>query len=70
MDAAARFAFGQNWADYAKTVGDDQLQAAIVGLNRLLPDGFDPQGKSFLDIGSGSGPQHYVRCMDALAGLP
>lgn len=50
-----RFQFGENWKDFSKTVDDKALQAAIDGLTRLLPDGFDPTGKTFLDIGSGSG---------------
>jgi len=50
-----RFQFGENWKDYSKTIDGTKLDAAIAGLKRLLPDGFDPAGKSFLDIGSGSG---------------
>lgn len=50
-----RFAFGDNWSDYAKTADGKALDEATAGLTRLLPDGFDPVGKSFLDIGCGSG---------------
>lgn len=50
-----RFAFGDNWSDYAKTVDERALTKAKAGLRKLLPDGFDPNGKSFLDIGCGSG---------------
>ncbi len=50
-----RFAFGDNWSDYAKTADDKALSEAKAGLARLLPDGFDPNGKLFLDIGCGSG---------------
>lgn len=50
-----RFSFGKNWSDYAKTADEHALANAVVGLNKLLPDGFDPNGKSFLDIGCGSG---------------
>jgi len=50
-----RFAFGDNWSDYAKTADGKALAEAQAGLTRLLPDGFDPNGKSFLDIGCGSG---------------
>ncbi|MBI1649854.1 class I SAM-dependent methyltransferase [Hyphomicrobium sulfonivorans] len=50
-----RFQFGQNWKDYSRTVDDEKLRAAIAGLIRLIPDSLDPSGKSFLDIGSGSG---------------
>jgi len=50
-----RFAFGENWSDYAKTVDERTLAEAKAGLRKLLPDGFDPKEKSFLDIGCGSG---------------
>ena len=46
-EAEVRFQFGENWKDYSKTIDDAKLDAAIEGLKRLLPDGFDPTGKSF-----------------------
>lgn len=49
-----RFAFGKNWASYAETVGEAHLAAAGAGLRRLLGD-VDLAGRSFLDIGCGSG---------------
>lgn len=52
---AIRFQFGQNWAEYSKNIGDDELRQAVVGVHKLLPDDLDAAGKSFLDIGSGSG---------------
>jgi 2-polyprenyl-6-hydroxyphenyl methylase/3-demethylubiquinone-9 3-methyltransferase len=52
---AVRFEFGQNWAEYSKQIGDEELRQAITGVKKLLPDDLDPAGKSFLDIGSGSG---------------
>lgn len=51
----ARFEFGQNWADFSNDINDETLELAIEGLKKLLPKDFDPNGKSFLDIGSGSG---------------
>jgi SAM-dependent methyltransferase len=48
------FAFGENWADYAKGIGDAQIAQAENGLRRLLGGG-DLGGKRFLDIGCGSG---------------
>lgn len=50
-----RFQFGENWKDFSKTVDDKALEAAMNDLSCLLPDSFDPTGKTFLDIGSGSG---------------
>lgn len=47
------FAFGKNWASYAKLVTQQQIDEAIVGLRRLVGD--DLRGKRFLDIGCGSG---------------
>ncbi len=48
------FAFGQNWASYAKTITEDKLREAITGLQRLLQN-TDLTHKRFLDIGCGSG---------------
>lgn len=47
------FAFGKNWASYAKLVTQQQIDEAILGLRRLVGD--DLSGKRFLDIGCGSG---------------
>lgn len=48
----AHFDFGKNWADYSRLIDESKLDAAVDGVNRLVSD---LQGKSFLDIGSGSG---------------
>ena len=53
LDQKSHFAFGKNWASYAKLVTDAQLDAAISCLRRLA--GGDLAGKRFLDIGCGSG---------------
>jgi SAM-dependent methyltransferase len=53
-DVERRFAFGRNWADYSRLIGEQQIAEAIAGLRRLLGD-FDLRGRRFLDIGSGSG---------------
>ena len=49
----AHFAFGDNWAAYAKDISEKDIDEAIEGLLRLL--GGDLKGKRFLDVGSGSG---------------
>jgi 2-polyprenyl-6-hydroxyphenyl methylase/3-demethylubiquinone-9 3-methyltransferase len=49
-----RFAFGANWASYAARIGEQEISKAIVGLSRLAPDSM-LRGRSFLDIGCGSG---------------
>lgn len=48
------FAFGNNWASYARSIGRPQIDEAVAGLSRLL-GGERLDGKRFLDIGSGSG---------------
>src|SRR5436305_7853418 len=49
-----RFEFGENWAKFAKAVGQDQVNQATTSLQSML-EVEDLRGKSFLDIGSGSG---------------
>src|SRR5579883_1489776 len=47
-----RFAFGKNWARFLSHVGEVQVEAATKSLQQKLGD---LSGKSFLDIGCGSG---------------
>lgn len=47
------FEFGENWKNYAKTVDQKRIDSAIKGVKKLFPDGLS--GKTFLDIGCGSG---------------
>lgn len=48
------FAFGNNWAAYARNLAASDVEEAVNGLWRLLGES-DLEGKRFLDIGSGSG---------------
>ncbi len=48
-----RFAFGRNWRAYLASIDETKLQAAEDELRQQL--GGDLQGRTFLDIGSGSG---------------
>lgn len=48
-----RFAFGANWRRYTKLVDVSRIQAAKNSLTQWY--GTDLQGKSFLDVGCGSG---------------
>jgi 2-polyprenyl-3-methyl-5-hydroxy-6-metoxy-1,4-benzoquinol methylase len=57
-----QFAFGENWADYARTIGDPELTEAKQALLKLLP-AEELAGRSFLDIGSGSG-LHSLAALD------
>jgi 2-polyprenyl-6-hydroxyphenyl methylase/3-demethylubiquinone-9 3-methyltransferase len=52
-DRNTHFEFGQNWRDYSKTVDQAKINSAVDGLRKLFPDGLS--GKTFLDIGCGSG---------------
>lgn len=53
-DTAGRFAFGENWSDYAARIDEAHVAEAVSGLRRLL-GGSDLRGLRFLDIGCGSG---------------
>ena len=50
-----RFEFGQNWQSFSRDISENTINLAVSGMKRLLPSDYDPTGKSFLDIGSGSG---------------
>src|SRR6266849_6577465 len=49
-----RFAFGANWARFLAQIDEDKIRRAEQSLLRML-DCNSLEGKSFLDIGSGSG---------------
>jgi len=49
---SAHFEFGKNWESYTSLIDDGRLDAAVAGTRSLVGD---LAGKSFLDIGSGSG---------------
>lgn len=53
LDRNSHFAFGKNWASYARIVAEADIEQAVLGLQRLA--GGDLHGKRFLDIGCGSG---------------
>lgn len=48
------FAFGKNWASYSALIGDREIAAAERALLKLIPVD-QLRGRSFLDIGCGSG---------------
>jgi len=49
-----RFKFGKNWNNYLDNLSDSQINHSIQSLSDMLVN-VDPRGKSFLDIGCGSG---------------
>ena len=54
FDAGTHFQFGENWAEYSQSISDSDIVMSEVALKRLL--GLNTlDGKSFLDIGCGSG---------------
>lgn len=50
----SRFEFGENWKSYLTTISDKDIQSAMDSLKSMLGVK-DLEGKTFLDIGSGSG---------------
>jgi SAM-dependent methyltransferase len=53
-DLNTHFEFGRNWQNYVELIDDEDIRRGIKSLTRLLP-AEELEGKSFLDIGSGSG---------------
>src|SRR5260370_17692603 len=49
-----RFAFGENWTAFLAKLDDARISAAENSLRQML-DTDNLRGKTFLDIGSGSG---------------
>jgi 2-polyprenyl-6-hydroxyphenyl methylase/3-demethylubiquinone-9 3-methyltransferase len=49
-----RFEFGKNWAWFLETLNDDKIAEAVASLRDML-EVDSLAGRSFLDIGSGSG---------------
>jgi 2-polyprenyl-3-methyl-5-hydroxy-6-metoxy-1,4-benzoquinol methylase len=54
VEAENRFEFGRNWQRFLRDLDEKRIHAAEVSLREML--GFDTlAGRSFLDVGSGSG---------------
>jgi 2-polyprenyl-6-hydroxyphenyl methylase/3-demethylubiquinone-9 3-methyltransferase len=54
VSSGKRFAFGKNWSRFLTRLDDQRIQAAQGSLREMLGVA-DLAGKSFLDVGSGSG---------------
>ncbi len=54
INAGERFAFGANWAAFLSVISSERIEAAKAALGQLLR-AESLVGKTFLDIGSGSG---------------
>lgn len=53
-DVSTHYEFGANWKDYSDKIDQEAISQAEQGLLKLINKG-EIVGKSFLDIGSGSG---------------
>ena len=53
-DNTHRFAFGKNWENFSETITKDKINESVGNLKRILGEE-NLDGKSFLDIGCGSG---------------
>jgi len=51
---STHFEFGANWRDYSEKIDEDAILQAESGVLKLIPKE-DLEGRTFLDIGSGSG---------------
>jgi 2-polyprenyl-6-hydroxyphenyl methylase/3-demethylubiquinone-9 3-methyltransferase len=49
-----RFAFGENWANFLKSLDERRIDEAVRSLMKML-EAENLEGKTFIDIGSGSG---------------
>lgn len=52
--AGKRFEFGKNWAAFLRSLDEERIAEAVASLTSML-ESHDLSGKTFLDIGSGSG---------------
>jgi len=57
-DQTTHFEFGKNWQNYLQTLTEEKIVNAQKDLATLIPDE-ELKGKTFFDIGSGSGLHSY-----------
>jgi 2-polyprenyl-6-hydroxyphenyl methylase/3-demethylubiquinone-9 3-methyltransferase len=57
IESGARFEFGENWSRFLTLLNEDRIVEAEKSLQNMLglKNGESLEGKSFIDIGSGSG---------------
>ena len=53
-NVSTHFEFGENWANFSKSISEEKIREAELGLQNLIT-GTDLSDRSFLDIGCGSG---------------
>lgn len=54
ISAGQRFEFGENWSQFLSVLDDDRIATAVESLKSML-DVQSLSGKTFIDVGSGSG---------------
>ncbi len=54
VQSGERFEFGRNWSRFLQILDDDRIASAVASLRQYL-EVEDLHGRTFLDIGSGSG---------------
>jgi 2-polyprenyl-3-methyl-5-hydroxy-6-metoxy-1,4-benzoquinol methylase len=54
VESGERFEFGKNWTNFLRLLNDERIEQAVASLKRLLGVS-DLEGKTFIDVGSGSG---------------
>jgi 2-polyprenyl-3-methyl-5-hydroxy-6-metoxy-1,4-benzoquinol methylase len=54
-NVSSHFQFGKNWKSFVNVVDDERIFRAMKGLEKLIPNNSDINGKKFFDIGCGSG---------------
>ncbi len=59
MEEKITFSFGKNWQNFLKSINEDRIKNAEISLTEFLKLE-NLKGKSFLDIGCGSGLFSYV----------
>ena len=66
LDQGKRFAFGQNWSNFLRTLNDERILEAERSLKQML-EVESLQGKRFIDAGSGIGCNQFVFQKDSAA---
>ncbi|MBS3175829.1 class I SAM-dependent methyltransferase [Candidatus Woesearchaeota archaeon] len=57
------FSFGKNWTEYARHINKERIEEAKKSLGDLLGGTNEINGKSFIDIGCGSGLFSLAACL-------
>lgn len=64
--SGTRFSFGKNWTSYLTTIDHSRIDSAVQGLRSILASE-SVGGKSFLDVGCGSGLTSFAAAREGAA---